>query len=134
MTEVLQIIEFFEKNNFDGGIVTFEDVHPRWSYVKVDSESHVIEAAEKRPISKHATAGFYYFKRGSDFVESAENMILKDVAINNNYYICPAFNEMILKQKTIGIYEIKKSDYFNFKEQKGIEEYEKFLNARNNDK
>ena len=48
--------EFIEKN-YDGGIVTFEDIHPKFSFVRLDENGLVIEAAEKRPISKNATAG-----------------------------------------------------------------------------
>ena len=35
----------------DAGVITFESVHPRWSYVRLDSENRVTETAEKRPIS-----------------------------------------------------------------------------------
>ncbi len=34
--------------------------------------------AEKEVISNHATVGIYYWKRGSDYVKYAENMILKN--------------------------------------------------------
>lgn len=123
------IIETFRKNNYDGGVVVFEDIHPRWSYVKLNNDNLVIEAAEKRPISKNATAGLYYYKHGKEFVEAVENMILKNVNTNGNYYVCPAFNEYVLLQKSIGVFKILKSQYFNFKEQRGIDEYEKYLNG-----
>ena len=124
-----EIVEYFINNDFDGGVVTFEDIHPRWSYVKVDDNNLVIEAAEKMPISKHATAGFYYFKKGSVFVEAAEKMILKNANVNGLFYVCPTYNELVLGQKKIGIWEIQKDHYFNFKEQKGVLEYEKHLNS-----
>jgi len=72
------IVKYFMKEDFDGGIVTFEDVHPKFSYVKIDENGLVCEASEKRPISKHATAGFYYFKKGKDFVDSTIKMISKN--------------------------------------------------------
>ena len=53
----------------DGGVIVFDSVHPRWSFVRVDKAGFVIETAEKRPISRLATAGFYYFRRGADFVD-----------------------------------------------------------------
>lgn len=123
-----EIIKNFRKNNYDGGIVVFEDIHPRWSYVKLNKDNLVIEAAEKRPISKNATAGVYYFKHGFEFVNAVEEMIFKDANVNGNYYVCPAYNELVLQQKRIGIFKIEKSSYFSFKEQKGIDEYAKFLN------
>ena len=72
----------------------------------------------------------FYRQFYRDFVNAAENMIMKNVNVNGNFYVCPSFNEMILEQKRIGIYEISKSHYFNFKEQKGINEYEKYINSK----
>ena len=121
------IIQTFIERDYDGGIVVFEDIHPKYSFVKLDENNYVIEAAENRPISKHATAGFYYFKKGIDFIESAIAMIKKDASVNNLFYLCPVYNEMILKQKKIGIYEINRDEYFMFKEESEIEAYKKYL-------
>lgn len=118
--------EFIEKD-YDGGIVTFEDIHPKFSFVKLDNKGLVIEAAEKRPISKHATAGFYYFKKGSDFIESAISMLAKDASVNGLFYLCPVYNEMILKQKKIGVYPIERQEYFLLKTESGIEAYKQYL-------
>ena len=74
------VIENFRAKNFDGGIVTFESVHPRWSFVRLDEHGLVVETSEKDPISKNATAGFYYFKHGADFVAAAKAMIMKDAS------------------------------------------------------
>lgn len=119
-----EIVEGFRGRDLDGGVITFSDIHPRWSYVKLDAEGYVIEAAEKRPISNHATTGFFYFKRTEDFVESAFSMIGKDASIDGKYYVCPVYNEMILQQKKIGTYEIDKGIYFNFNHTKGMELFE----------
>lgn len=124
------IIKEFMEKDYDGGIVTFEDIHPKFSFVRLDENNMVIEAAEKRPISKHATAGFYYFKKGSDFVESAISMISKDAAVNGKYYLAPVYNEMVLKQKKIGIHSIDRDDYFLLKEKSGIEAYRKYLEKK----
>lgn len=110
---------------YDGGVITFESVHPRWSYVKTDENNFVIEAAEKRPISKNAIAGFYYFKKGKDFVNSAMNMIKKDANVNGIYYIAPSLNEMILNHKRISIYKIDNNKYFTFYIPQKIEEYKR---------
>ena len=77
-----------------------------------------------------ATYKIFNYKKGIDFVESIQNMIMKNANVNGLFYVCPAFNEMILKQKKIGIYTIDKKNYFNFKDQKGIIEYEKYLNSK----
>jgi len=74
-TDLNDIINFF--SNFDGGVITFDSIHPRWSYVCVDERNFITEASEKRPLSRNAVAGFYYFKEGKDFVNSAMAMIKK---------------------------------------------------------
>jgi dTDP-glucose pyrophosphorylase len=83
--------------DYDGGVVSFESIHPRWSYVRVDDENNILETAEKRPLSKHAIAGLFYFTNGKDFISSAMNMIKKDANINGLYYISPTLNEQIGK-------------------------------------
>ena len=121
------VVSRFLEADFDGGIVTFEDIHPKFSFVKLDENNLVIEAAEKRPISKNATAGFYYFKKGGDFIESAISMISKDASVNGQFYLCPVYNELILKQKKIGIYPINREEYFLLKTESGIEAYKQYL-------
>lgn len=120
----------FQRPDVDGGALVFEAVHPRWSYVKIDSSGYVIEAAEKRPISRLATAGTYFFKRGSDFVQAARRMILKDAHVDGVFYVCPAFNEMILDQSRIITHSISQESYFQFKTPRGLQEYERLLRER----
>jgi dTDP-glucose pyrophosphorylase len=112
-TDIAAIIRGFRSEGWDAGVAVFEDVHPRWSFVKCNESGLVVEAAEKRPISKLATAGFYYFARGSDFVSAAKSMILKDAHINGVFYICPTLNELILRQARIGIHLIPRSSYWS---------------------
>jgi dTDP-glucose pyrophosphorylase len=85
----------------DGAILTFQATHPKWSYVKTDLNNFIVEVAEKKPISTNASVGVYYFKHGKDFVSSAEEMIQKNIRTHNEFYICPVYNEMILKGKKI---------------------------------
>jgi dTDP-glucose pyrophosphorylase len=94
--------------NCDGGILTFKSTHPKWSFAKIDSTGHVSEVAEKNPISDDATVGVYYWKNGSDYVKFAEQMISKNLRVNNEFYVCPVFNESIKSGKKIKSFEIKK--------------------------
>jgi HAD superfamily hydrolase (TIGR01509 family) len=103
--------EFFYKMNetdADGGIVTFKATHPKWSFVKVDENGLVTEVAEKNPISNTATVGFYYWKHGTDFVRYAEKMIDKNIRVNNEFYVCPVFNQAIEAGKKIRTYDVPK--------------------------
>ena len=99
-------LSFLRNNNADGGIVTFISTHPKWSFIKVDESGLVTELAEKKPISNIATVGIYYYKHGKDFVEAAEQMINKNIRTNNEFYIAPTFNEMILSGMKIVHYPI----------------------------
>jgi dTDP-glucose pyrophosphorylase len=103
--------EFFYKMNetgCDGGIVTFTSTHPKWSFARIDSGGFIAEVAEKKPISDRATVGFYYWKKGSDFVKYAEQMISKNVRVNNEFYVCPVYNEAINEGKKIKEFGIEK--------------------------
>ena len=99
----------FNNENIDGAIITFEATHPKWSYAKLGSDGFVSEVAEKKPISKNATVGVYYWKKGSDYVKYAEQMITKNIRVNNEFYVCPVFNEAIQDNKKFRIFEIEKN-------------------------
>lgn len=98
----------FTADGIDAGIVTFNSVHPKWSYARLDEKGFVAEVAEKRPISDLATVGIYYWKRGSDYVKYAKQMIQKNVRVNNEFYVCPVFNEAIGDGKKIRVKNIDK--------------------------
>ncbi|KKS39424.1 MAG: Nucleotidyl transferase [Parcubacteria group bacterium GW2011_GWD2_42_14] len=100
------------KKNADGYIMTFNSSHPRWSYVRTDEKGQVIEAAEKKVISNHATVGLYYYKTGKVFVSALKSMIKKNIRHNNEFYICPAFNEIILQGGKVGIFEIPEKQMY----------------------
>ena len=110
-----QIIDWSSRNflyelatkNADGGIATFKATHPKWSYAKVSDSGLVTEVAEKKPISDDATVGVYYWKHGSDFVKYAEQMIAKDIRVNNEFYVCPVFNEAISDGKNVYAVPVK---------------------------
>jgi HAD superfamily hydrolase (TIGR01509 family) len=96
------------ETNSDGGIVSFRATHPKWSFAKIDENGFVTEVAEKNPISDIATVGYYYWKNGSDFVKYAEEMIEKDIRVNNEFYVCPVFNQAIEDGKQIRTFDIPK--------------------------
>ena len=103
--------EFMYKMNetdADGGIVSFRATHPKWSFAKIDENGIVTEVAEKNPISDIATVGYYYWKKGSDFVKYAEQMIERDIRVNNEFYVCPVFNQAIEDGKQIRTFDIPK--------------------------
>lgn len=108
--EIDDFISKSRKLNSDGVIMTFKSSHPKWSYARVDENGRVFETAEKRVISDNATVGIYYFKKGSDFVSGAQSMIHKNIRHNNEFYVCPVFNELIIDDKKIYTHDIDASD------------------------
>jgi len=109
----------------DAGVITFESIHPKWSYVKLNDGKHVSEVAEKKPLSKNAIAGFYFYTKGFDFIESAKSMIKKDVRVNESFFVSLTFNELILMNKKIATFPIDSNNYHSFYSPRKIEEYER---------
>ena len=97
-----------QETEADGGIVTFKAIHPKWSFAKINEQGYVAEVAEKNPISDNATVGFYYWKHGFEFVKYAEQMIASNTRVNNEFYVCPVFNEAIADKKKIKAFNIDK--------------------------
>jgi HAD superfamily hydrolase (TIGR01509 family) len=98
----------FTADGVDGGIVTFRATHPKWSFAKLGDDGFVTEVAEKNPISDIATVGIYYWKKGSDYVKYAEQMVEKNIRTNGEFYVCPVFNEAIGDGKKIRVKDIPK--------------------------
>lgn len=122
-----QIVKEYINNDYDGAVVVFDSIHPKWSYVKIGEDNLVMEASEKIPISRFATTGQFYFKKGADFVEAAKKMIIKGITFNEQYYVSPTFNEMILMGKRIGYILIDNNEYFSLRDQHMIDEYECYV-------
>ena len=94
-----QVIDWYN-NSFenmdeaDGIIYCFEGNGPKYSYAKTEN-GRVIEVAEKVQISEDATAGVYYWKKGSNFVSAAEKMIELNIRTNNEFYTAPVYNQAL---------------------------------------
>ena len=102
-----EVLYAFTTEGVDGGILCFNSTHPKWSYAKLDDDGFVSEVAEKQPISTNATVGIYYWSRGSLYVNSAERMIERDIRTNNEFYVCPAYNELVEDGGKIRVKTIK---------------------------
>ncbi len=123
------IVTFFKENQADAGVLCFETIHPRWSYVRFNQQHQIIEVAEKRPISKHAIAGFYFFAQGLDFVKSAMKSIQKESDVNGVYYISMVLNELVLEHKHLIAYHLDSEKYHTLYSPQKIEEYQKYVSV-----
>jgi CTP:molybdopterin cytidylyltransferase MocA len=125
--DIAEIVAGFEAEGLDGGVITFDAVHPRWSYVRTGADGIVVEAAEKRPISRLATAGTYWFRHGGDFIDGAMAMIRKDASVDGAFYVCPVYNELILRGLRIGTHHVERERYFSLASLHGVNAYEEHL-------
>lgn len=91
----------------DGLILCFKDRDPKWSFAEINENGVVTRVAEKDPISEYATAGLYIWSKGRNFVAAAEQMIQKNIRVNNEFYLCPVYNENIQSGQTIKIGLVK---------------------------
>lgn len=122
--ELSEVLNNFRARNLDAGTITFHSIHPRYSYVRTDEQDLVVEAAQCHPISRRATVGIFWFSRGRDFVASAMEMIKKGAQTNGSYFICPSLNEMVLRQKRIGVQDIEARLYHPLKSERQISRFE----------
>ena len=108
------VLDYFRHRNLDAGVITFPSVHPRWSYVELDERGLVAQAAEKRVISRHAIAGFYYFKTARQFVQAAAQCLRNDARVDGKFYTSLALNEVILGGGEVGAWHVDASHYHSF--------------------
>ncbi|KTD15921.1 HAD-IA family hydrolase [Legionella israelensis] len=94
--------------NVDGGILTFENTHPKWSYVRLDEHGNVTILREKEVISNQATVGIYYWSHGKDYVHYAKQMISKNIRVNNEFYVAPVYNEAVADGMKFKAYAVDK--------------------------
>lgn len=94
--------------HIDGGIITFFNNHPKWSYVKLREDGFIGEVREKEVISTEANTGAFFWKRGSDYVKYSEMMISKNLRVNQEFFVAPCFNEAISDGKKIKMFHIDK--------------------------
>ncbi len=104
--DIDRYLDRLQDNELDGLIMTMTANDPKWSYVGVDEHALVTTVMEKEVISNEATVGIYNFRAGRDFVSAARSMIKKGQRANGEYYVAPAYNELIEDRKRIGIHNI----------------------------
>lgn len=95
-----------KSQSLDGFLMTMTAHDTKWSFVGFDQDHRVSRVVEKEVISDEATVGIYNFARGSEFIKAAQSMIAKDLRVNNEFYVAPTYNEMILNGKHIGYFNI----------------------------
>jgi len=117
-----QFLSAAREGGWDGYLMTFPATHPKWSYAKVEGDQ-VVAVAEKRPISRSATVGLYYFCSSRDFLAAAERMLLKKTTVGGEFYVAPVYNELILMGKRIGVYPIEREQMHSLGTPEDVESF-----------
>lgn len=123
-------VNFINSTDKDGIVVTYNVLTEKNSYVKLDENGNAVLFAEKEIISDYSLNGIHFWKKGSDFIDSAESMINKNIRVNNEFYIAPSYNEMVLKNKKIGIYHIDKNNHWSVGTPDDLDKYLKHANLQ----
>jgi choline kinase len=131
--DIDNVLEHFRSKNADAGVITFNSVHPKWSYVRKNENDEVVETSEKKVISRDAMIGFTYFKRAADFLESAMNVIRKGTSIGGDFYISSCLNELCLQGKSIVTKPICSKQYHNFYDYHSIKAFENDITSISSD-
>lgn len=121
---VPQAISSFVNCNVNAGVLTFDSVHPRWSYVLDDGNMQVLQAFEKSVKSRNAIAGLYYFKRSSEFIAAAQKAIINNDHHAGSYYISTTLNQIILSGGLVKHYPIPSKYFHSFYSPSKINEFE----------
>lgn len=120
-------INRFQRQDASAGVITFDSVHPRWSYVIDDGNQHVIQASDEMVVSRNAIAGILYFKNASLFLQAAQQVIINGASSNGIYSIPAALNEVILAGEKVVHAPIESKSFHSFYSPSKISEYEKGL-------
>jgi NDP-sugar pyrophosphorylase family protein len=99
-----------DRDAADGLIMTMWADDPKWSFVRFDATGRVVEVVEKKVVSNEATVGVYNFRRGSDFVRAADAMIAADLRVNGEFYVAPAYNQLIAEGQKLAVYNVGLED------------------------
>ena len=124
-----EIDRYWVDEKAEAGIVTFNSVHPRWSYARLENEL-VVQTAEKNPISNHSIAGYYYFRNASLFFKAAFETIKNDVQFEGMYYISPVINQYVLNNYKVKAFKIDSEKFKSFYSPQLLTEFERNMKAK----
>ncbi len=125
---VAEMINDLSFSDCDAMCPTFESVHPRWSYLKLENKI-VVEATEKNPFSNKAIAGFYYFKSGEVFSNLAKRAIINKRNTDGIYYTSSVLNEYILDGLNMRTFELTGNKYYSLFTAQRVLDFEKTIKA-----
>ena len=97
---------FVSRDGCDGAIVTFRASGAKWSYAKFGDDMVITEVAEKVSISQDGNCGIYYWRKARSCFQSIGRMIAANRRVNNEFYLAPSYNEMIVDGTRVIAYPV----------------------------
>lgn len=89
-----------------GQILTMKASGSKWSYVNRDENAMVVEVKEKIEISSEATVGIYGWSQSKDFFMSLDLMMTANDRTNDEFYVAPSYNYLILNKLPVSAFNI----------------------------
>jgi len=91
------VVCFANSHGIGGIALTFSSSNPVYSYLRLSPMGQFIEAAEKRVISEHASAGTYVFRNTAIYLRALAHSLEHESTqtFSNLFYLCPLFNGVL---------------------------------------
>lgn len=118
-------LNYCDNGEADGGILCILAKHKKWSFIDINDDKIITKCIEKDPITPLATTGHYYFKKGSDFILSAEAVKSSRNRVNGEMYVSHCYQYLIDMGKKFLPFMIN-----NFYGLGTPEDLEKYINTR----
>ena len=101
----------------DGCVICYTGFHPHmlgsdnYAFCRTDDENKILEVREKQPftddkMSEFASAGNYYFRKGSYVKKYFKQLIDEDININGEYSVSLIYNLMVQDNLDNRVYEV----------------------------
>lgn len=113
---------------WDGGLMTFPNTHPRWSYTRLEDD-RVVAVAREAADQPARDRGDLLFRRGAAFLAAAERMLLKNASLAGEFYVAPVFNEFILDGLAVGHFPIGATEMHGLGTPEEVERFQSRLDA-----
>lgn len=108
---------FVDATECDGCVICYTGFHPHmlgsdnYAFCRTDENNKILEVREKQPftddkMSEFASAGNYYFRKGSYVKKYFKQLMDEDININGEYYVSLIYNLLIQDGLDNLVYEV----------------------------
>jgi NDP-sugar pyrophosphorylase family protein len=105
-------LNFIKEKDPDGAVILYKSDNPKNSFAKIKN-GKIVEIIEKRPISNDALIGVHYWKKASDFFDSAAELLYEKELSPSESYISETYNFLMNRNKTILPYYFEEGQYIS---------------------